>query len=102
MIFKSFELEKINLDQIKVVLLHGKNEGLKKFTISKLSNKNNYFYDEKEILENEINFFESTLNKSLFETEKTIIINRPTSKIINIIEQIEVKKLDNILIIINA
>ena len=102
MIFKSFELEKINLNQIKIILLHGKNEGLKKFTISKLSNKNNYFYDEKEILENEINFFESTLNKSLFETEKTIIINRPTSKIINIIEQIEIKKLDNILIIINA
>ena len=86
MIFKSFELEKINLKQIKIILLYGKNDGLKKLAINKFSrNKiNNYTYDEKEILENEINFFENTLNKSLFETEKIIIINRSTNKITNI------------------
>ena len=93
MILKSFELEKINLDKIKIILLFGKNDGLKKLVINKLSakNKNKYFYDEKEILENEANFFEKTLNKSLFETEKIIIINRSTSKIINIIEKLKLK-----------
>ena len=71
MIFKSFELEKINLNQIKIILLYGKNDGLKKLTINKLSSESKNIYDEKEILENELNFFEETLNKSLFETDKT-------------------------------
>ena len=104
MIFKSFELEKINLNKIKIILLYGKNDGLKKFVINKLSakNKNKYFYDEKEILENEAKFFEKTLNKSLFETEKIIIINRSTNKIVNIVEEIVTKKLEDILIIINS
>ena len=104
MIFKSFELEKINIKQKKIILLYGKNDGLKKLAINKFSrNKiNNYIYDEKEILENEINFFENTLNKSLFETEKIIIINRSTNKITNIIEKIDPRKLEDVLIILNA
>ena len=104
MILKSFELEKINLDKIKIILLFGKNDGLKKLVIDKLSgkNKNNFLYDEKEILENEVSFFEKTLNKSLFEKEKTIIINRSTSKIINIIEKIKIEKLEDTKIILNS
>jgi len=104
MIFKSFELEKINLKQVKIILLYGKNDGLKKLAINKFSRnkENNYIYDEKEILENEINFFENTLNKSLFETEKIIIINRSTDKITKIVEKIDIRKLEDVLIILNA
>ena len=93
MIYKSFEILNIDLKNIKLILLYGKNEGLKKSSINKLliKNKNFYSYDEKEILDNEIYFFENTLNKSLFEKEKTIIINRATNKILKIVEQIDTK-----------
>ena len=104
MIFKSFELGKIDLNQIKIILLYGHNDSLKKLAISKLSEgkKKTYFYDEKEILENEINFFENTLNKSLFDTEKIIVIKRATNNIAKIIDQIDTSKLEDILIILNA
>ena len=104
MIFKSFELGKIDLNQIKIILLYGHNDSLKKLAISKLSEgeKKTYFYDEKEILENEINFFENTLNKSLFDTEKIIVIKRATNNITKIIDQIDTSKLEDILIILNA
>ena len=46
--------------------------------------------------------FWKTLNKSLFETDKIIIINRSTNKIVNIVDQIVTKKLEDILIIINS
>ena len=97
MIFKSFELGKIDLNQIKIILLYGHNDSLKKLAISKLSEgkKKTYFYDEKEILENEINFFENTLNKSLFDTEKIIVIKRATNNIAKIIDQIDTSKLED-------
>ena len=84
MILKSFEINKINKDINRLLLFYGKNEGLKneaiKFFNSRL--KNNIFnYDEKEILDNENNFIENILSKSLFEPQKFIIIKRATDKI---------------------
>ena len=43
-------------------------------------------YEEKEILDNENNFVENILSKSLFEKEKFIVIKRATDKILKIIE----------------
>ena len=102
MIIKSFEIDKINLKKNNLILLYGRNEGFKKQIVKKfISNKTNISsYDEKDILEFQNNFFENVLNRSLFEEEKTIIIKRATDKIFKIIEEINIRKIDDILIII--
>ena len=104
MIIKSYELNKINLEQNKIVLFYGKNEGLKsESTNILLKNKETVTkYDEKEILENKNIFLENIFSKSLFESEKIIIIKRVTDKILIIIEEIEEKKIEDIKIILNA
>ena len=104
MIIKSYELNKINLDKNKFVLLYGKNEGLKNETINNfLKNKQNTVrYEEKEVLENLNNFIESLLTRSLFENEKIIIIKRSTDKIVKVIDEISEKKIDDIKVIFNS
>lgn len=104
MIIKSFELSKIDLKKNKLILFYGKNNGFKKSATDDLKKKfkNILIYDEKEILENKDNFFDNILTKSLFETNKFIIIKRGSDKIINIINQIIDKDLDDINILINA
>ena len=104
MIIKYFEIEKINSNNIKSILLHGKNQGLKEEVINQLktNSKNLLSYEEREILENETNFYENTLNRSLFEKEKLIVINRSTDKITKMIERILDTKLDDIFIILRA
>ena len=95
MIIKSYELNKLNLDQNKIVLFYGKNEGLKNDSINNLlKNKENITkYEEKEILENTNIFLENIFSKSLFESEKIIIIKRVTDKILKVIEEIEEKNI---------
>jgi DNA polymerase III subunit delta len=103
-IIKSFELKKINVKQNKLILFYGKNEGLKNEGInilikdkSKISN-----YEEKEILDNEHDFIENILSKSLFEQEKFIVIKRSTDKILSIIETLHLKNLEDTTIILNS
>jgi len=106
MIIKSFELEKINIKKTKFYLFYGENEGFKNETINnifKLKSFENIFrYEEKDILDNKENFFNSILSKSLFENEKLIIISRVSDKILNLIEEILDRKLDGIKIILNS
>ena len=102
MILKSFEYQKINLNKNKIILFYGKNEGLKN-EIKKLilkNTKNILNFDEREILENSVSFLESTLSKSLFDDEKTIIIKRATDKIVKILEEIQFRNIDDIKIIV--
>ena len=72
MIFKSYEINKINLNINHLILFYGKNEGLKNEALDILiKNKNNIsYYEEKEILDNENVFIENILSKSLFEQKK--------------------------------
>ena len=104
MIFKSYEINKINLNINHLVLFYGKNEGLKNEALDILiKNKNNIsYYEEKEILDNENVFIENILSKSLFEQEKSIIIKRATDKILKVIEILHLKVLEDTTIIINA
>ena len=104
MIIKSFEINKINFDQNKLVLFYGKNEGFKnEATNSLIKGKDEVTkYEEKEVLENINNFIESILSKSLFESEKIIIIKRVTDKILKIIDEIDSKNIEDIKIILNA
>ena len=105
MIVKSYELNKIK-NNLNFFLFYGKNEGLKNQHIKQLLEKNNNSnvikYDEKEILENEDIFFESILSNSLFENEKSIIINRGTDKINEIVLNLIERNIGDIKIIINA
>ena len=63
MIKKNFEVNKISLDNERFFLIYGVNEGAKKEKIYQLhqgiKKENIYSYDEKQILENEENFFEN-------------------------------------------
>jgi DNA polymerase-3 subunit delta len=106
MILKSFELNKIKLDNYKFYLFYGDNEGLKEESIKNLFEKDYpdkiYRYEEKEILDNTINFFNTILTKSFFDNEKLIIINRTTDKIKEIIEELIVKNPEEIQIILNS
>ena len=104
MIFKSYEIGKINPNINHLILFYGKNEGLKNEALNILiKNKNNVSnYEEKEILDNENVFIENILSKSLFEEDKSIVIKRATDKILKIIETLHSKNLEDTKIIINS
>ena len=106
MIFKAYELEKVNLKEIKYFLLYGENQGHKSEIIEKKF-KSSFpesfnSYEEKEILDNRENFFNEILTKSFFEKEKLIIINRSTDKLKDLIEEIIERKLDDLTFVLNS
>ena len=106
MIVKAFELSKININNYNLYLLHGKNEGLKKATISKITSSYENIeiqkFDEKQILENQELFMDEILSSSLFYAEKLVIINQTTDKILKNIEYIYNKKINGLILIINS
>ena len=92
MIIKSFELEKIISLNFNIHLIYGNNEGIKQDIVSNFYKKNYegevLKYDELDILTNKDEFISSLLNKSLFETEKLIIISRGTDKLTTVINEL--------------
>ena len=106
MIIKSFELNKLELNNYKFYLFYGDNEGSKEEAIKNIFDQNYqdkiYRYEEKEILDNIDNFFNSILTKSFFDNEKLIIINRATDKIRETIEDLIEKNPEDIKIILNS
>jgi len=101
MIVKYFELKKIKLENINLILLFGKNNGLQKDIINQLVDEKSKisYYEEKDILEKQNNFLENLMNKSLFDEKNTIIIRRTTDKIVKIVEEIDQKKIEDMIII---
>ena len=103
---KFFELDKTKLNNYKFYLFYGNNEGLKEETIKnsfEINHQNKiHRYEEKEILDNINNFFNSVLTKSFFDNEKLIIINRATDKIRETIEDLMEKNPEDIKIILNS
>ena len=106
MIIRSFEINKIDPFKNNLILFYGQNEGLKDENILKLSSKfhNIIKYHEREVLENQDNFFESIFSGSLFDEDKFVIINQASDKIVKIIEILIEKKekLKEIAILLNA
>ena len=106
MIIKSFEINKIDPFKNNLILFYGQNEGLKDENILKLSSKFHSIikYDEREVLENQDNFFESIFSGSLFDENKFVIINQASDKIVKIIEILIEKKekIKEIAILLNA
>ena len=98
MIVKYFELKKQNLKEKNFFLLYGNNQGLINETIQdtlkpKLS-KNIFNYDETEVFKDIDNFKENLINKSFFENEKLVIINRVSDKFYKIIENSSLRILE--------
>ena len=106
MIIKHFNLKAYLDKNISFYLLYGQNTGLIEETIKNVLkprfSKNVYYHDEAEIFINENDFKEKIYNKSFFENDKLIIINRGTDKILNIIHELIEKKTEDIKIIIKS
>jgi len=106
MIFKNFETSKIDLMKYNFFLFYGKNDDLKKEKITyfanKISDKETFNYYEKEIFENKSTFYENILSVSFFTKKKIIIINQGTDKILNIVEELVLKRLNDVYFIINS
>lgn len=100
MIKKINELNLKTLSQNNFFLFHGENEGFKNQIIDEFIKKRKILnYEEKDIINNEINFFESILTKSLFDDQKIILIKRTTDKILKTIEKLKNYKIEDIIIL---
>ena len=106
MIIKSFELNKLNSFGFNLHLIFGNNEGIKEDIIKDfyLKNFNGEVlkYDEQEILSNKEEFLSSLLTKSLFQTDKLIIISRGTDKLASLISEILESPIVDIKIVIKC
>ena len=106
MIIKSYDLKNNIKKDINIYLLYGQNTDLIDEVINKyIKNSfsdNLYNYEESEILFDKNKFKESIFNKSFFETEKLIIINRTTDKILDLIKDVVEKKDSDLKIILKS
>ena len=106
MIIKAYELKKLDLKKNNLFLMYGNNEGHKNQAIEtnfkKFFLESTYNYDENEILLDKENFYNTLLSKSFFENEKLLIISRATEKILEIIENIKDKKINDLVVVINS
>jgi len=106
MIVKNYDLNQLEIKNKNYFLFYGLNTGLIEETINKIFKpfftKNIINYEETELLNNVHSFKEMIFNKSFFDNEKFIIINRASSKILNIIEELVESQLTDLKIIIKA
>ena len=104
MILKYFDFKKINLKTQKFILLYGNNQGHKEQFLNEnlkpILPKNIYSYDETEVLKNIDDFQQTIFNKSFFDNDKLIIINRISEKSLKIIEEISNKEFNDIFFIL--
>ena len=106
MIIKYFEIDKTDLNKSNFYLFYGKNDGLQNEIIEK-SFINNFQgninrYDEKEFIENYNIIATEVLTKSLFESEKIIIISRTSDKILKLIQEIFERDIKDIKFILKS
>ena len=106
MIIKHYELKNNLKEKNNFFLLYGQNSGLIEEVIDKdlkpIFSKNIFKYDESEILSDISGFKEGLFNKSFFENDKLIIINRVSDKILDIIKEICDKKDEGLKIILKS
>ena len=91
---------------INFFLIYGQNIGLIEEIIDDvlkpIFSTNIYNYEETEILNNLDNFRIEVFNRSFFDNDKLIIINRTTDKILQIIKEIVNQEIKNIKIILKS
>ena len=97
MIIKYYELKKNLEKDINIFLFYGPNTDLIEEIIKETKtsySENIYNYNESEILSDKNTFIVNLFNKSFFESEKLIIINHVSEKILEVIKDI-IEKKDN-------
>ena len=103
MIFKNYQLNKLNFDNYNFYLFYGKNEGFQNEIIQEYFIKNFkgeiIRYHENEILNDNQIIITEILNKSFFCESKILIVSKATDKSVKIIEEILDKSFDDIKII---
>ena len=102
MILKSFEVSKKEISSIKLFLVYGENQGLKKEIIDTIKFKDSgkeIKYEEAQILANKLFFFNEIKNRSLFDENKIYLIERCTEKISDIVFEVLNNKIDDLIII---
>ncbi len=106
MIIKHYELKKNLKGKNNFFLLYGHNSGLIEEIIDKdlkpIFSKNIFKYDESEILSDISAFKEGLVNKSFFENDKLIIINRVSDKILDMVKGICEQKDEDLKIILKS
>ncbi len=106
MILKYFDLKKNLTKNTNFYLLYGPNIGLIEETIDSVFkptfSKNLYNYEENHILSDENSFKEEIFNKSFFDNDKFIIINRSSDKILNLIKEIIDEKIKDLKIVLKS
>ncbi len=106
MIVKLSDLMKNQKETRNFYLFYGTNIGQIEEVINDMLkpkfSKNIYNYDENEIILNNSEFVENILNKSFFDNEKLIIINRGSDKILKIIENLIQKKITGTVVVIKT
>ena len=102
MIIKSYEIKNKEISKFKFFLVYGENEGLKKDVINIIKSKNVFKeikYEESQILNNKSEFYNEINNRSLFDENKTYLIERCSDKISEIILQFIDKDIEDLIII---
>ncbi len=106
MIFKVFELNKVDLSKFNFFLLYGKNIGLQNEIIGKyFTNKFDGIinrYEESEFINEFDTIYSEILNKSLFESKKIILISRASDKIVKFVNQLFEREIQDVKIIIKS
>ena len=102
MILKSFEVSKKEISSIKLFLVYGENQGLKKEIIDTIKFKHSgkeIKYEETQILANKLLFFNEIKNRSLFDETRIYLIERCTEKISDIVFEVIDNKIGDLIII---
>ena len=106
MILKHFELNKKKLENFKFFLLYGNNQGHIQETVNCILKpvlpKNLHRYEETEIIKDPQILKEKLFNKSLFENEKLIIINRSSDKLFKIIDEIISENIEDVFFVLTT
>ena len=106
MIIKLHEFDRLKIQEFNFYLFYGLNSGLIEETINKnfrnLYSKNIINYEEAELINNINEFKERIFNKSFFDDNKLIIINRASNKILPVIEELNEKSMEDTKIIIKT
>ncbi len=106
MIVKHFEYRNLDTSNYNYYLFYGKNEGFQNEIIEKYFT-NGFLgeiikYEENEIVKNSELVIGELLNNSLFNNDKILIIDRASDKIRNTIDELLLKNLKDIKIILKA
>ena len=106
MIIKNFDIKRLKSHKSSIYLFYGDNEGNKEKTV-----KNIFLdkftgtiekYDEKEVLNDLNNIISGFLNKSFFNDKKIVIVSRVSEKIVDFVNEILDRKIEDVKIILKS